>query len=200
MAEVEARSHGDLIQNLMASDLESEGLEERAGLLGHDLSEEQAVVAFVPVGETATAEPVGDLLRRPSRRRPGRPAGPLRQRRGKRRRAARAADRALCRESVSNWIAAFREELTGRAEEVDFHCGISNLPCAGAEVREGLAEARQAASMCRLTPGQEVSCFEDVQLIATLIDITNDEAIERYIERTIGLLGVRLAQEDGTWR
>ena len=37
VAEVEARSHGDLIQNLMAADLESEGLEERAGLLGPDV-------------------------------------------------------------------------------------------------------------------------------------------------------------------
>ncbi|HET6998903.1 MAG TPA: GAF domain-containing protein [Solirubrobacterales bacterium] len=196
IAEVEARSHGDLLQTLLSAEVETAGIQERAALLGHDLTEEQAVVAVVPVNGSELPEP--SVITSAGRRAVAR-AG-LRGLYGTVDGCAvvllSGGDRSLCREGAERWIAAFREELRGRSQAVELHFGVSEIPCAGREVREGFAQARQAAAMCRLSEGQVVSCFEDVQLIATLIDITNDEAIERYIERTIG----RLEEYDGRKR
>ena len=193
VAEAEARAHGDLMQTLICADAEAAGVQERAALLGHDLTAGQAVVAVLPVGEAELPEP--SVITSAGRRSVAR-AG-LRGLFGMVDECAvallSAGDRSLSREAVERWIEAFRGELRGRAEAVELHFGISEIPCPGGEVREGLAHARQAAAMCRLGEGQDVSCFEDVQLIASLIDITNDEAIERYIERTIG----RLEEYDG---
>lgn len=188
VAEAEARSHGDLIRTLMSADCEAEGLQERAGLLGHDLTEDQAVVAITPVGGSVLPEP--SVIASAGRRAVARVG--LRGLYGTVDGSAvillSASDRSLCREAVERWIAAFGEELHGRSQGVELHFGASEIPCSGDEVREGFAQARQAAAMCRLSENQTAAYFEDVQLIATLIDITNDEAIERYIERTIGCL------------
>jgi len=196
VAEAEARSHGDLMQTLMSSDVAVAGLQERAALLGHDLTEGQVVVAVVPVGEASLPEP--SVITSAGRRSVAR-AG-LRGLFGTVEDSAvallSAGDRSLCREGIERWIAAFEEELGARAEAVELHFGVSEIECSGDAVREGFAHARQAAAMCRLGEGQDVTCFEDVQLIASLIDITNDEAIERYIERTIG----RLEEYDGRKR
>ncbi|HEY1854237.1 MAG TPA: GAF domain-containing protein [Solirubrobacterales bacterium] len=193
VAEAEARSHGDLMQALIASDVAGTGVCERAALLGHDLTAEQAVVVVVPAGDAVLPDP-GAVVS----------AG--------RRAVARvglrglfgivedhavallaAGDRSLCRESVERWVRAFEEELGRRAEAVELRFGVCEVPCSGEAVCEGLAHARQAAAMCRLGNEGNLICFDDVQLIASLIDITNSEAIERYIERTIG----RLEEYDG---
>lgn len=193
VAEAEARSHGDLMQALMSAEAEAAGLGERAALLGHDLSEEQAVVAVSPAGEGSLPAPAA--ITSAGRRAVARVG--LRGLFGVVEESAAillsAGDRSLCREAVERWVVAFQEELRGRAEEVELHFGVSEVPCPGDEVQEGFAHSRQAATMCRLEEDRSVTFFEDVQLIATLIDITNDEAIERYIERTIG----RLEEYDG---
>ncbi len=193
VAEAEARSHGDLMQALMSADAEAAGLAERAALLGHDLSEDQAVVAVGPAGEGSLPAPAA--ITSAGRRAVARVG--LRGLFGVVEESAAillsAGDRSLCRDSVERWVTAFQEELRGRAEDVELHFGVSEVPCPGGEVQEGFAHSRQAATMCRLGEDCSVTFFEDVQLIATLIDITNDEAIERYIERTIG----RLEEYDG---
>lgn len=193
VAEAEARSHGDLMQALMSADAEAAGLGERAALLGHDLSEEQAVVAVSPAGEDSLPAPAA--ITSAGRRAVARVG--LRGLFGVVGESAAillsAGDRSLCRDAVERWVAAFQEELRGRAEDVELHFGVSEVPCPGDEVQEGFAHSRQAATMCRLGEDCSITFFEDVQLIATLIDITNDEAIERYIERTIG----RLEEYDG---
>lgn len=188
VAEAEARSHGDLMQTLICSDVATDGLQERAALLGHDLTASQVVVAVATVGEGGLPEL--SVITSAGRRAVAR-AG-LRGLFGMVEECAvvllSAGDRSLTREGVERWIAAFQEELGARAETVDLYFGVSELDCPGDAVREGFAHARQAAAMCCLGNGQDVTCFEDVQLVASLIDITNDEAIERYIQRTIGRL------------
>lgn len=193
VAEAEARAHGDLMQTLICAGTETSGLRERAALLGYDLTEGQVVVAAVPVDGGSLPEPAA--IHSAGRRSVARAGlrGLFGVVDGCGVTLLSAGDRSLSREAVERWIETFREELCGRAEGVNLHFGVSEIPCPGQKVSEGLAHARQAAAMCRLGERKEMTCFEDVQLIASLIDISNDEAIELYIERTIG----RLEEYDG---
>lgn len=193
VAEAEARSHGDLMQALIANDVAGAGICERAALLGHDLTAEQAVVVVAPAGAAVLPEAAAVVS---AGRRAVARAG-LRGLFGMVDQNAvallAAGDRSLCREGVERWVRAFEEELGRRAEAVELCFGVSEVPCPGEAVCEGLAHARQAVAMCRLRNEGNLICFDDAQLIASLIDITNREAIERYIERTIG----RLEEYDG---
>jgi GAF domain-containing protein len=188
VAEAEARSHGDLLRAVLLSDTDSEHLQERAALLGLDLSADQAVVAISASGGKELPEP--SVLTGAGRRAAARAGvrGLYGTVDGNGVVLLSAADRALSRESVARWLEHFRDELRGRGEAVEQQFGVSEIPCAGADVREAVAHARQASAVCRLADDCPVTYFEDVELIATLIDITNDDAVGRYIERMIGRL------------
>lgn len=189
VAEAEARSHGDLMQALLCAEAPTEGLQERAALLGHDLAAEQAVVAIVPARRGA-ALPEPSAVISAGRRSVSRVGlrGLFGRVDGNAVVLLSGGDRSLCRDGVERWVADFRQELAARVDAVELHFGVSEIPCDGDSVGDGLAHAREAAAMSRLGTGSEVTYFDDAHLIASLIDITNADSIERFIERTIGRL------------
>jgi DNA-binding PucR family transcriptional regulator len=99
-----------------------------------------------------------------------------------------SGDRTLSRTCVDQWIADVRSELAARSGAVSLVFGISPVPCASGEIADAFSRASQALAVCRLGAGQEITHFDDVNLIATLIDITKADAVERYVEQTIGRL------------
>jgi DNA-binding PucR family transcriptional regulator len=99
-----------------------------------------------------------------------------------------SGDRLLSRESVEHWIADLEKELRARCDLPPLHFGISEVPCQQHDIARAFAHARQAVAVCRVGDHQAVTCFDDVKLIATLIDIANEDAIQDYVGQTIGHL------------
>lgn len=196
VAEAEARAHGSVVQSLLSDDSCAAQVGERAALLGYDLTAEQCVVAIAAPPDGGFPEPAALTS-----------AG--------RRSAARAGlrglfgsvdgvgvvvlgsgDRRLTREAVEAWIADLERELRGHRDAHAMHFGVSEVPCAQGDIARAFAHARQAVAVCRVGGRRTVTCFEDVQLIATLIDVAHEDAMRDYVEQTIG----RLLEYDGRKR
>lgn len=188
IAEVEARAHGDLVRALLSPDGWGSQAQERAALLGHDLTEGQCVIAVQLEGGSIAEDPAALLAS--ARRAAAR--GGLRSLTavvdGTLAVILTSGDRALARSSAERWIADFREQLATRAPAAQMTFGVSPLPSPPSEIAHAFSCACQALAVCRLGAGQEVTWFDDVDLIATLIDITNQSAVGRYIEQRIGKL------------
>jgi sugar diacid utilization regulator len=188
IAEVESRAHGDLVRTLVSVDGWGDQAKDRAALLGYDLTSGQCVIAIRTATEQPTPEPAAVLSA--SRR--------AAERVGLRSLAASveglltvvltSGDRKLARDLVDEWIAEFGEQLAVQSGPADLTYGVSPVACAPGETADAFSKARQALAVCRLGAGAEVTYFDDVDLIALLIDITNEDAVERYIEQTIGEL------------
>jgi sugar diacid utilization regulator/putative methionine-R-sulfoxide reductase with GAF domain len=187
IAETEARASGDLVRMLVARDGWGKGAQERAALLGHDLTRGQCVIAS-GIGADGTW-PEMRLLVSATRRAAACAGlcGLVGECDGVLAVLLASGDRAVSRESTSEWIAGFVRHLEGRVDEpVTF--GVSPITADGSRIREGFDAARQALAVSRLGKDRRVTHFDDVQLIASLIDITNEHALGRYIESTIGKL------------
>jgi sugar diacid utilization regulator/putative methionine-R-sulfoxide reductase with GAF domain len=187
VAEAEARASGDLVRLLVSSGGWGEEAQERAALLGHDLTGGQCVVAVdvQPRAAMREAQALVSVTRRAASRAglrclAGECAGVLVV-------LLADGDRALCRGSVEAWVESFRQEAEARTPgRLSF--GVSSIGLEPPDIKDGFGAARQALAVCRLDAQRHLACFEDVQLIATLIDITNREAVECYIEQAIGAL------------
>jgi sugar diacid utilization regulator/putative methionine-R-sulfoxide reductase with GAF domain len=188
VAEAEARAHGSLVRTLLSGGASHASVEERAALLGYDLAAEQCVIAVAapPDGGLPDAATLTAAGRRCAAR-----AG-LRGLFGQVDEHAvvvlGTGDRKLCRDSVQHWIADLQKELRTRSEPSALHFGVSEVPCADGHIAVAFDHARQAVNVCRMGDGSDVTCFEDVKLIATLIDIANEDAVRQYVEQTIGRL------------
>lgn len=187
VVEAEARAHGSFVRTLLETGEGGANLEERAALLGYDLAAEQCVVAVA-------AHPGGRLPDHATLTVAGRRCAARAGLRGLFGQVEDAAvvllgsgDRMLCREAVEHWIEDLERELRARGDACELHFGISEVPCER-DIAEAFDHARQALTVCRVGDGRPVTCFEDVKLIATLIDMANEEAIERYVRQTIGKL------------
>ncbi len=187
IAEVEARTHGDLLRTLISADGWGAKARDRAALLGYDLTSEQCVVA-IRTGTDDLLEPaaIGASVRDAAARTglrclTGTVDGTLAV-------MLTSGDRQLTRSSVEEWIG----DLTVRLRAVDPRTqpwiGVSPIPCSAPAIAKGFSQARQALSVCGLDAGREVTYFDDVDLIATLIDITNTAAIADFIQQTVGKL------------
>jgi sugar diacid utilization regulator/putative methionine-R-sulfoxide reductase with GAF domain len=188
VAEAEARAHGSLVQALLSDGPSTGTVEERAALLGYDLAAEQCVVAVAPPPDGNLPEPA--LLTAAGRRCAARAGlrGLFGQIDGMAVVVLGSGDRTLSREAVEHWVADFEKELGTRAEMPALHFGVSEVPCDNSDVARAFAHARQAVAVCRVGEGWAVTCFDDVKLIATLIDIANEDAVQSYVEDTIGKL------------
>jgi sugar diacid utilization regulator len=187
IAEAEARASGDLVRMLVADDGWGHGAHERAALLGHDLTGDQCVV--VAEREGSAGLPEGHAAVSAARRAAAR-AG-LRcligEADGVTVAVLTAGDRGLSRERVDSWIAGFEREL-GDTAGADMRFGVSAITSDSSRVSEAFVGARQALAVCRLGAERRVTYLEDVHLVATLVDITNQPAVDRYIDSTIGKL------------
>jgi sugar diacid utilization regulator/GAF domain-containing protein len=187
IAEAEARASGDLVQMLVSEDGWGPGAQERAALLGHDLTGPQCVVAIGV--EQREPLPVGHALVSAARRAAARTG--LRALAGECHEVGvvllTAGDRGVSRECVEAWIAGFSRDLHDHVPRA-LTFGVSAIPSEPRRICEAFASARQALAVCRLGAGRQVTYFEDVQLIATLVDISNQSAVNRHIESTIGKL------------
>lgn len=187
VAEVEARAHGDLVRTLLSADGWGPQAEGRAALLGHDLTTAQGVVAIrATSGVLPDAAAMLSATRRAAVRTGlqslvGTVDGTLAV-------LLTSGDRTLSRESVDQWIADVRSELAARSLPAALVFGVSPVPCTGGEIADAFSRSCQALAVCALGAGREVTHFDDVNLIATLIDITKPDALGRYIEQTIGCL------------
>jgi sugar diacid utilization regulator len=186
VAEVEARAHGDLVRTLLSADGWGEQARDRAALLGHDLTSGQCVVTV----RTEPGVPDAPAVLSAARAAGGRAglrslAGTVD---GLLTVVLTGGDRTLSRASVGDWVSCFRARLAAQCEAQKMTVGVSELPCDPGALGQGLMHARQALSVCRLGNGSDLAYFEDVHIIATLIDITQEDAVGRYIERTIGKL------------
>jgi GAF domain-containing protein len=188
VAEAEARAHGSLVRTLLSDDACIGTLEERAALLGYDLAAEQCVVVVAP----PDGSPLPDVALITTAGRHCAARAGLRGLFGEVDGAGVAVlgsgDRALSRDAAEHWVADFERELRVRSEQGPLHFGVSEVPCTAGAIATAFEHARQAVAVCRVGDGRAVTCFEDVQLIATLIDIANEAAVERYVEQTIGKL------------
>jgi purine catabolism regulator len=99
-----------------------------------------------------------------------------------------SGDRRLSREGAEAWITDLEKELRKRVEVPVLHFGISEVPCKHDEIGRAYDHARQAVAVCRVGEGHAVTCFDDVKLIATLIDIANEDAVQDYVQQTVGRL------------
>jgi DNA-binding PucR family transcriptional regulator len=91
------------------------------------------------------------------------------------------------RETIESWIEAL---LTGLATDLSpprLHIGVSAHVDSNADVRDALTQARQAASFAALGSGVRIQYHEDVRL-ASLMDLTNREGVERFVDAQIGEL------------
>ncbi len=195
IAAVEARAHGDLVRTLVSADGWGDQARDRAALLGHDLTSEQCVVA-VSTGSSEDDDPaaVRASVRHAAARAglhclAGRVDGALAV-------VLTSGDRQLSRESVEQWIVDLGTHLHAADPRLQLRFGVSPIPCTAAEIAQGFSQARQALSVCGLGAGRDVTYFDEVDLIATLIDITNQGAVARFIEQTVG----KLIEYDGRKR
>lgn len=188
VAEAEARAHGSLVQALLSDDPSTATVEERAALLGYDLAAEQCVVAVAAPTGTDLPEPA--LLTAAGRRCAARAGlrGLFGQVDGMAVVVLGSGDRTLSREAVERWGADFEKELGARADLPALLFGVSEVPCVDADIARAFVHARQAVAVGRVGGGWALTCFDDVKLIATLIDIANEEAVQSYVEETIGKL------------
>jgi GAF domain-containing protein len=188
VAEAEARAHGSLVRTLLTGDAAAGTLEERAALLGYDLTAEHCVIAVAPPPGGELPEPA--LLTTAGRRCAARAGlrGLVGQVDGAAVVVLGSGDRKLCRDGAEKWIADFQKELSSRSAPGALHFGVSQVPCEESDISESFRHARQAVAVCRVGGGRTVTCFDDVKLIATLIDISNEDAVHRYVEETIGRL------------
>lgn len=188
VAEVETRVHGDLVSTLISDDGWGDQAHERAALLGHDLTAGHCVVVVRPAGDgdAPAATAVHSAARRAAARAGLRSlAGAVD---GLLTVVLTSGDRQLVRTSVDAWITGFRAALAGECGSAELTFGVSSVPSEPGRTADAFSQARQALAVCRLESAGDMTFFEDVDLVATLIDITNHEAVERYIERTIGKL------------
>lgn len=188
VAEAEARAHGSLVRALLSDGASTASVEERAALLGYDLAAEQCVVTVAAPGQNAL--PDAAVLTAAGRRSAARAGlrGLFGLIEGMAVVVLGSGDRTLTRDAVEHWVADFERELDVRAEPASLHFGVSEVPCANADVARAFAHARQAVAVCRVGEGRGLTCFDDVKLIATLIDIANEDAVQVYVEDTIGKL------------
>lgn len=187
IAEVETRAHGDLVGRLLSADGWGPQAEERAALLGHDLTSAQCVVA---VRATKGVLPEASAMLAATRRAAARSGlqtlvGTVD---GTFAVILTSGDRTLSRASVDQWIADVRSELAARLVPAALVFGVSPVPCPPGEIADAFSRACQSLAVCQLGKGCDVTHFDDVSLIATLIDITKPDAVDRYVEETIGLL------------
>ncbi|MEA2445813.1 MAG: hypothetical protein QOJ12_3105 [Thermoleophilales bacterium] len=188
VAEAEARAHGSLVRTLLTGDAAAGTLEERAALLGYDLTAEHCVIAVAPPPGGELPEPA--LLTTAGRHCAARAGlrGLVGQVDGAAVVVLGSGDRKLSREGAEKWIADFQKELSSRSAPGLLHFGVSQVPCEEHDISVSFRHARQAVAVCRVGGGRSVTCFDDVKLIATLIDIANEDAVHRYVEETIGRL------------
>lgn len=99
-----------------------------------------------------------------------------------------SGDRSLGRESAEEWIEDFAGELQKRGAEGEMSFGISRIDKGQGNPRSGYMTASQALAVGQLSSGKLVTHFEDVELFATLVDVTKHEQLKRYVECAIGRL------------
>lgn len=192
VVEVEVRASGNIVGSVLTEDGWGAEAASRAALLGNDLGRLHCVVVVqrsVPSGP-------------PDERLAPRALLPL-----ARRAASRAGlqvlvgevddqvvlllgawDRDLHQASVNAYIGHLVDELSSRVGDGACGIGVSAVPADLSDGPASLAQARQAAAVCRLKADSPAVFFDDVQIIASLIDITKQDAVRRYIDRTIGEL------------
>lgn len=188
VAEAEARAHGSLVEALLSAGPASRSIEERAALLGYDLAAEQCVVAVAASRGGDLPEPA--VITAAGRRCASRAGlrGLFGEVDGTVLAVLGPGDRSLSRETVEHWVADFDKELESRTNLPRLVFGISEVPCASGDIAGAFTHARQAAAVCRVGDGSPLTYFDDVKLIATLIDIANEAAVESYVDGTIGKL------------
>jgi hypothetical protein len=182
----EARLHGGLLESLVGAG-GSGTVETRAALLGIDLRAPQCVVAMprsegggpdlavaIAAGQSACArigvrgvfaqldEAIVALLV--------------------------SGDRCVSREVVEEWIDAYKAELAQRGAEAPEAVGVSAVPMARGEFREGIAGAQQALRVGHICRRGEVTFLQEVELLAVFADSMKHEQLKGYVGHCLGEL------------
>jgi purine catabolism regulator len=184
--DAEVRLHGGLLESLIGAG-GGETVETRAALLGIDLDAAQCLVA-VARGEDGTpdlavaiAAGQGACARLGIR-------GVFAQRDQAILALLVSADRCVSREVVTEWSEAFKAQLAQRGAVVPGAVGVSALPLARGQVREGVAGAEQALRVAQMCRGGEVTFLQEVELLAVFADSMKHEQLKGYVDHCIGEL------------
>jgi DNA-binding PucR family transcriptional regulator len=185
VAAIEARLQGSLLSGLLLGDEPGPGMQEQAARMGFDLDAAHCLVSARAADGLELAVVSAAGARAAAR------CG-LRSLFGSIEGTAvcllAPGDRALTTESVEAWIADFRREAESRTPCAGLAFGVSRVACDRTALRSAFAQASQALAVGRLGGGREITHFGDVELLATLVDVTNHEQLERYVRHAIGAL------------
>jgi DNA-binding PucR family transcriptional regulator len=178
--------HGDILRSLLVSGCPASEVQERAALLGHDLTAPQCVVVLRPpeggelvdlslaVGASGWASGSAGL-----RAMLGAIDGCYVA-------LLSAEDRALSRRSVEAWIEAFKDRLATLGFEVELRFGVSRVTGSPQELASAFNSARQALAVSKLDRGSPTTHFEDVELVATLVSSADPALLRRFVSRSVG--------------
>jgi DNA-binding PucR family transcriptional regulator/GAF domain-containing protein len=186
LALAEARAGEDAVRMIFSFPGTREELESRAALLGFDISSESYVVVLRPVGGERPID--SDALLVESRRAANRLGidalsgvvdGDITVLLGR--------SRPMRREIVESWIDILLAGLATDLRSPRLRVGVSAHVDSEDDVRDGLPEARQAASFAALGSGVPLQYYEDVRL-ASLMDLTDRDRVETFVDAQIGQL------------
>lgn len=187
VALAEARADGDVVRMVFSFPGSVEDLQQRAALLGYDIRTRGYVVVL---GPSESRRPLdSDALSLESRR--AATAVGIRSLAGVVDGEATviltAGSRPIGRGTIDDWIGAVSAALSAPGGSPDLRFGVSAQIGGDDDVREARNQARQAVRFGALGNGTALQYFEDVRL-ASLMDLTDRDAVERFVNKQIGEL------------